>query len=291
MIKGPFPNPKFVKTIKKEVMENGPVIVAFRLRVDFHDFPRRTILGRCAASKDCRSEWSDDCFRQIIVEDAEECYLWDVFVVEAAGVGVGKVRHKRLMNMIGCCAEGDERLLVAEYQPNDTLSKHLFTGIRSPCHVKCVQEVIPESDIYSYGTVLLDLLSGKNIPPSHVWCILLDLLLLIEMSCTPSKADRGCFVCSNGPSEEPCGSTARMDLQCTTFYRKRVIKMKRGQGLQERHRILFQAGINDDSTIWYDIREMGPLLLDDGSARTSPKRCHAGPRVAHSLLLTGSCPI
>lgn len=28
--------------------------------------------------------------------------------------------------------------------------------------------VIPESVIYSYGTVLLDLLSGKQIPPSHV---------------------------------------------------------------------------------------------------------------------------
>ena len=43
---------------------------------------------------------------------------------EAAGLG--KMRHKRLVNLIGCCAEGDERLLVAEYMPNDTLSKHLF---------------------------------------------------------------------------------------------------------------------------------------------------------------------
>lgn len=30
--------------------------------------------------------------------------------------------------------------------------------------------IIPESVIYSYGTVLLDLLSGKHIPPSHVCC-------------------------------------------------------------------------------------------------------------------------
>ena len=40
--------------------------------------------------------------------------------------GVGKVRHRRLVNLIGCCAEGDERLLIAEYMPNQTLSKHLF---------------------------------------------------------------------------------------------------------------------------------------------------------------------
>lgn len=32
----------------------------------------------------------------------------------------------------------------------------------------CAGRVIPESVTYSYGTVLLDLLSGKHIPPSHV---------------------------------------------------------------------------------------------------------------------------
>ena len=46
--------------------------------------------------------------------------------LQAEAAGVGKVRHKRLVNLIGCCAEGDERLLVAEFMPNDTLSKHLF---------------------------------------------------------------------------------------------------------------------------------------------------------------------
>ncbi|OVA00106.1 Protein kinase domain [Macleaya cordata] len=156
------------------------------------------------------------------------------FVAEASGVG--KVRHKRLVNLIGCCAEGDERLLVAEFMPNDTLSKHLFHWDKQPlpwemrlrvanyiaqaldhCNTENRKiyhdlnayrilfdedgdprlssfglmknsrdgksystnlaytppeflrtgRVIPESVIYSYGTVLLDLLSGKHIPPSH----------------------------------------------------------------------------------------------------------------------------
>ncbi|KAF3950951.1 hypothetical protein CMV_023350 [Castanea mollissima] len=52
------------------------------------------------------------------------------FVTEACGVG--KVRHKRMVNLIGCCAEGDERLLVAEFMPNDTLSKHLFHWDKQP---------------------------------------------------------------------------------------------------------------------------------------------------------------
>lgn len=36
------------------------------------------------------------------------------------------MRHQRLANLIGYCCDGDERLLVAEFMPNDTLAKHLF---------------------------------------------------------------------------------------------------------------------------------------------------------------------
>lgn len=149
---------------------------------------------------------------------------------------VGQVRHQRLVNLIGYCCEGDERLLVAEYMPNDTLAKHLFHWEKQPMQwamrlrvalyiaqaldhcansslrlyhdlnayrvlfdqdgdprLSCfglmknsrdgksystnlaytppeylrTGRVTPESVIYSYGTVLLDLLSGKHIPPSH----------------------------------------------------------------------------------------------------------------------------
>lgn len=39
---------------------------------------------------------------------------------------VGELRSERLANLIGCCCEGHERLLVAEFMPHETLSKHLF---------------------------------------------------------------------------------------------------------------------------------------------------------------------
>ncbi|XP_057504558.1 serine/threonine-protein kinase BSK1-like [Actinidia eriantha] len=150
--------------------------------------------------------------------------------------GVGKLRHKRLANLIGYCCDGDERLLVAEYMPNDTLAKHLFhwenqtiewaMRLRVALYIAealdyCGTEgrplyhdlnayrvlfdengdprlscfglmknsrdgksystnlaytppeylrngrVTPESVVFSFGTVLLDLLSGKHIPPSH----------------------------------------------------------------------------------------------------------------------------
>ncbi|KAI4995267.1 hypothetical protein ZWY2020_035170 [Hordeum vulgare] len=150
--------------------------------------------------------------------------------------GVGRLRHRRLANLIGYCCDGDERLLVAEFMPNDTLAKHVFhwenqtlewaMRLRVAYHIAealdyCSNEgrplyhdlnayrvlfdengdprlscfglmknsrdgksystnlaytppeylrngrVTPESVIFSFGTVLLDLLSGKRIPPSH----------------------------------------------------------------------------------------------------------------------------
>uniref|UniRef100_A0A7N0U5A9 non-specific serine/threonine protein kinase n=1 Tax=Kalanchoe fedtschenkoi TaxID=63787 RepID=A0A7N0U5A9_KALFE len=149
---------------------------------------------------------------------------------------VGQLRSERLANLIGCCYEGDERLLVAEFMPHETLSKHLFHWETQPmkwamrmrvayflaqaldyCSSKgralyhdlnayrvlfdkdgnprlsCfglmknsrdgksystnlaftppeylkTGRVTPESVVYSFGTLLLDLLSGKHIPPSH----------------------------------------------------------------------------------------------------------------------------
>jgi hypothetical protein len=57
--------------------------------------------------------------------------------------GVGKLRHRRLANLIGYCCDGDERLLVAEFMPNDTLAKHLF-------HCESPQLASPELGVTSY---------------------------------------------------------------------------------------------------------------------------------------------
>lgn len=39
---------------------------------------------------------------------------------------MGQLRSERLANLVGCCCEGEERLLVAEFMPYETLSRHLF---------------------------------------------------------------------------------------------------------------------------------------------------------------------
>lgn len=173
------------------------------------------------------------------------------FMEEARSVG--QLRNEKLANLIGCCCEGNERLLVAEFMPNETLAKHLFHWDAQPmqwamrlrvalylaqaleyCSSKgralyhdlnayrvlfdqdgnprlsCfglmknsrdgksystnlaftppeymrTGRVTAESVVYSFGTLLLDLLSGKHIPPSHA----LDLIrgknfLMVMDSC------------------------------------------------------------------------------------------------------------
>ncbi|XP_021735829.1 probable serine/threonine-protein kinase At5g41260 [Chenopodium quinoa] len=163
------------------------------------------------------------------------------FLEEAKAVG--QLRSNRLANLLGCCHEGDERLLVAEFMPNETLAKHLFHWDAHPMkwamrlrvalylaqaleyctnkgrtlyhdlnayrvlfdeegdpRLSCfglmknsrdgksystnlaftppeylrTGRVTPESVIYSFGTLLLDLLSGKHIPPSHALDLIRD---------------------------------------------------------------------------------------------------------------------
>lgn len=49
-----------------------------------------------------------------------------VCVLKDEAKAVGSLRSERLANLVGCCIEGEERLLVAEFMPNETLAKHLF---------------------------------------------------------------------------------------------------------------------------------------------------------------------
>lgn len=177
------------------------------------------------------------------------------FIEEASSVG--QLRNEKLANLLGCCCENDERLLVAEYMPNNTLAKHLFhwdlqpmelaMRLRVVLHIAQALEyctsrgralyhdlnayrilfdgdcnpklscfglmknsrdgksystnlaftppeylrtgrITPESVIYSFGTLLLDLISGKHIPPSHALDLIRDRnLQMLTDSCLEGK--------------------------------------------------------------------------------------------------------
>ncbi|KAI3749620.1 hypothetical protein L2E82_20234 [Cichorium intybus] len=58
--------------------------------------------------------------------------------------------HPHLVNLIGYCAEGDERLLVYEYMPAGSLESHLLDLPRGRPPLDC------------YGVVLLELITGRR---------------------------------------------------------------------------------------------------------------------------------
>ncbi|KAL3499346.1 hypothetical protein ACH5RR_038439 [Cinchona calisaya] len=181
------------------------------------------------------------------------------FLEEARAVG--QLRNHTLANLLGCCCEGDERLLVAEFMPNETLAKHLFHWEAQPMKwamrlrvALCVAQALdyctgkgralyhdlnayrivfdddgnprlscfglmknsrdgksystnlaftppeylrtgritPESVMYSFGTLLLDLLSGKHIPPSHALDLIRDRnLQMLTDSCLEGQFSSG----------------------------------------------------------------------------------------------------
>ncbi|KAF9672493.1 hypothetical protein SADUNF_Sadunf11G0048000 [Salix dunnii] len=70
------------------------------------------------------------------------------------------LQHPNLLNLYGCCIEGDQLLLVYEYMENNSLARALF-GYMAPEYALWGY-LTEKADVYSFGVVALEIVSGKS---------------------------------------------------------------------------------------------------------------------------------
>ncbi|KAF2303369.1 hypothetical protein GH714_017474 [Hevea brasiliensis] len=87
---------------------------------------------------------------------------------------ISKVRHPNLVELIGCCAEGTNRILVYEYVENNSLDHALLVADLDNYSVVVLSREIPitkyalggqltmKADVYSFGVLILEIISGKS---------------------------------------------------------------------------------------------------------------------------------
>ncbi|XP_047330880.1 receptor protein kinase TMK1-like [Impatiens glandulifera] len=109
------------------VIETGTMVISIQvLRNVTNNFNEENILGRGGFGTVYKGEFHDGT--KIAVKRMESGVLTDKGLEEFKSeiAVLTKVRHRRLVALLGYCLEGNERLLVYEYMPQGTLSRHLF---------------------------------------------------------------------------------------------------------------------------------------------------------------------
>ncbi|GMH26277.1 hypothetical protein Nepgr_028120 [Nepenthes gracilis] len=109
------------------VIEANNMVISIQvLRSVTNNFSEENILGRGGFGTVYKGELHDGT--KIAVKRMDSGVLGDKGLAEFKSeiAVLTKVRHRHLVSLLGYCLDGNEKLLVYEYMPQGTLSRHLF---------------------------------------------------------------------------------------------------------------------------------------------------------------------
>ncbi|KAF8687340.1 hypothetical protein HU200_043023 [Digitaria exilis] len=75
-------------------------------------------------------------------------------------LAISDVTHENLVKLYGCCVEGNRRILVYSYLENNSLAHTLLGSYLAPEYAIRGQ-VTRKADVYSYGVLLIEIVSGR----------------------------------------------------------------------------------------------------------------------------------
>ncbi|KAF3958533.1 hypothetical protein CMV_016572 [Castanea mollissima] len=152
-------------TENSHVIESGNLVISVQvLRKVTKDFAPQNELGRGGFGTVYKGELEDGT--KIAVKRMEGGVIGskalDEFGAEIAVLS--KVRHRHLVSLLGYSIEGNERILVYEYMPQDG-EKSVATklagtfGYLAPEYA-VMGKITTKADVFSFGVVLMELLTG-----------------------------------------------------------------------------------------------------------------------------------
>ncbi|AQK50242.1 hypothetical protein Zm00014a_009477 [Zea mays] len=135
------------------------------MRKATHDFSGANKIGEGGFGSVFRGKLKDGTIVAVKVLSANSRQGVREFVTELTAIS--DIVHENLITLVGCCAEGSQRILVYNYLENNSLSYTLLGSGRSNIRGYLAPEyavrgqVTKKSDIYSFGVLLLEIVAGR----------------------------------------------------------------------------------------------------------------------------------